>query len=61
MVTVECLLQPGTAVNHSFDTWADGSFLYMANTADTYHYMQNTVLDTLIWHRVDIESNLFEQ
>jgi hypothetical protein len=47
-VTAECLLLATTAVKHSLDNWAGGSFLRVVFEADTYKSMQNTVLDTRI-------------
>jgi len=49
-VTAECLLLGTTAVKHSLDNWAGGSFLYVVFEADTYKSVQNTVSDTRIWH-----------
>jgi len=45
-VTAECLLLATTAVKHSLDNWAGGSFLRVVFEADTYKSMQITVLDT---------------
>jgi hypothetical protein len=47
-VTPECVLLATTAVKHSFDNGAGGSFLRAVFEADTYMSMQNTVLDTRI-------------
>jgi hypothetical protein len=47
-VTPECLLLAATAVKHSLDNWAGGSFLRVVFEADTYKGMQNSVLDTRI-------------
>jgi hypothetical protein len=47
-VTPECLLLAATAVKHSLDNWAGGSFLRMVFEAVTYKGMQNSVLDTRI-------------
>jgi len=49
-VTAECLLLATTAVNHSLDNWAGGSFLIVGFEAHTYKSMRNTVLDTHIGH-----------
>jgi hypothetical protein len=47
-VTAECLLLATTALKHSSDNWAGGSFLRVVFEADTYKGMQNSVLDTRI-------------
>jgi hypothetical protein len=47
-VTVGWLLLATTAVKHSLDNWAGGSFLRVVFEADTYQSIQNTVLDTRI-------------
>jgi len=47
-VTSQCLLLATTAVKHSLDNWAGGSFLHVVFEADKYKSMQNTILDTRI-------------
>ena len=47
-VTAEYLLLATTAVKHSLDNWAGGSFLRVVFEADTYKGMQNSVLNTHI-------------
>jgi len=49
-VTAECLLLATTGVKYSLDNWAGGSFLHVVFEADTYRSMENTILDTRIWH-----------
>jgi len=47
-VTAQCLLLATTAVKHSLDNWAGGSFLRGVFEVDTYKSMQNTIVDTHI-------------
>jgi hypothetical protein len=49
-VTAECLLLAMTAVKHSLENCAGGSFLRVVFQANTYKSMQNTVLNTRMWH-----------
>jgi len=49
-VTAECSLLAPTVVKHSLDIWAGGRVLHMVFEPDIYKIMQNTILDTHIWH-----------
>jgi len=47
-VTPECLFLAATAVKHSLDNWAGGSFLCVTFEVYTYKGMENSILNTQI-------------